>query len=165
MCGAERRPEIRRERPSEHIPPRSFPSVARSCVRCSDAPCDDNGRRRQEFCSPSASSGVTLARPRVRRAVSRACRHLVAVSRWRISRPPSWELQQLPRTTSRSARRDDGTSNCRLLNAKWLAGTSCILDYTTDSHSPPRDDNLMVRYAGGLWKKIQTTPVHAPTSV
>ena len=81
MCGAERRPKIRRERPSEHIPSRSFPSVARSCVKCSDAPCDDNGRRRQEFCSPSASSGVTLAGPRVRRAVSRACRHLVAVSR------------------------------------------------------------------------------------
>ena len=53
MCGAERRPEIRRERPSERRPPRSFPSVARSCVRYSDAPCDDNGRRRCRVWNPA----------------------------------------------------------------------------------------------------------------
>ena len=46
-----------------------------------DAPCDDNGRHRQEFGSPSAPSGVTLVRPRVRRAASRASRHFIAVSR------------------------------------------------------------------------------------
>ena len=86
MRSAERRPETRRERPSEHGPSRYFPFAARSCVRCSDASCDENGRRRQEFCSPSAPSRATLARPGVRRAASRAIGQRVAVNRQRSSR-------------------------------------------------------------------------------
>ena len=64
MRSAERRPEIRRERPSEHIPPSSFPSVARSCVRCSDAPCDDNDANTGG--TVDATTGATSRRCHVR---------------------------------------------------------------------------------------------------
>ena len=166
MCGAERRPEIQHKRPSEHRPSRSFPSVARCCVRCSDAPCDDR----------PAQPGV-LQPERVEPGHSRAAQsasgcqpclgQLVAANRRRSSRRPSWELQHLPRTTSLFSGLLDKMmepATVGLLNANRLQASSVIFYHRADSHSPPRDANLIVRYTGGLWKKRQTTPVRAPTS-
>ena len=109
--------------------PRSLPSVARSCARCSGASCDENGRRGQGPYSPSALSRVALARLRVRRAASRAIGQLVAASRLRSSRPsllgaPAAASARYP--AHQPARRDDETSKCCVLNAKWLAGVVYI---------------------------------------
>jgi len=54
---------------------------------------------------------------------------------------------------------DDGTSNCRLLNNANSSQALRVISYDTrNSHSPPRDANLIVRYAGGLWKKNVNDP-------
>ena len=161
VCGAKRRPEIRREQPSEHRPFRPLPSAARSCVRCSDASCDENSLRRQEFCSPSASSRVTLARPRVRRAASRAIGQLVAVNRQRSSRRSLLGAPTVASARHTLSSRDDATSNCCVLNANGWQAFRVKLLYTTDSHSPPRSDNPNMRYLRGARKKTKG----APTSI
>ena len=40
-----------------------------------------------------------------------------------------------------------------------------MFHYQPDSHSPPRDAYLIVRYTGGLLNKMRMNPVRAPTSM
>ena len=115
MRSTERRPKIRLRRLIEDRQASSFPSAARSCVRCSDAPVEVIPAIASKFCSPSALSGETLARPSVHRAASRAIGPLVADSRSRSSRPQLLRAPTAGRATfTAQLRRDDGTSNCRV---------------------------------------------------
>ena len=95
--------------------------------------CPRNTRRRQrtagrkkKFCSPSAPSRFTLARPRVRRAASRFIGQLVAVNRQRSSQRPllgAPTANRCHRTTYAQLdepKTDDETSSCCVLNQQLL---------------------------------------------
>ena len=152
MRSAERRPETRRGRPSEHGPSRYFPSAARSCVTCSDASYDENGRRRQEFCSPSVPSRVALARPRVRRAASRAIGQLVAVNRQRSSRPsllgaPTVSSARLLRRFARKGHLVTvSLSDFRVFRVRELAGRSGSSSETPPLNPPKRPKEVGVAH-------------------
>ena len=143
--------------------------------------CPRNTRRRQrtagrkkKFCSPSAPSRFTLARPRVRRAASRFIGQLVAVNRQRSSQRPllgAPTANRCHRTTHAQLdepKTDDETSSCCVLNQQLLRvkremarRPSILFQYKTDSHSPPRSANSNTRSLRWARKKQGRPPRQA----